>query len=253
MTEPKHLASPPGYGPIALLDRGRHAGLGLRPDRDYAWSRTLNITFLTAGELARAALDFPIAFVPDSAAGELVPVAIFGLRAHENLFVDDAGQWRALAYIPAYVRRYPFCIAEAASSPGGETQRLICVQEDQLVPSHTPLFDMQGEATPAWKPVLDLIEIAEAARQQTLLLVRTLDALGLIVPFEPLTLPNGGGQLRLDGLHRIDESRFDALTADQLMSLRGGGLSAIYAHFFSLGNFSKLLQLAVARQAVAAA
>lgn len=251
MTTPNQLASPPGYGPIALLDRARHAGLGLRPDRDYAWTQPLNLAFLTSGELARAALDFPIAFIRDSGVGDLVPVAIFGLRARENLFVDGRGQWRPQSYVPAYVRRYPFCIAEAAGAAGAETQRLICVQEDQLTPSTTPLFNMQGEATPAWAPVRDLIEAAEAARQRTLLLVRELEALGLIVPFNTLTIPPSNTQIQLDGLFRIDEARFDSLSAEQLVALRGEASRAIHAHFLSLGNFGKLLELAVARQGAA--
>jgi len=252
MTETTRLTPPPGYGPIALLDRSRHAGLGIRPDLDFAWAKSLNLAFLTSAELARAALDYPIAFVRDTVGGDLVPVAIFGVRTQQNLFVDGAGQWRQLAYVPAYLRRYPFCVAQATGGPAGaEAQSLICVQEDQLVPSSKPLFNAQGEAADAWHPIRDLVEAAEAARQRTLKLVQEINALGLIIPFAPISFPNTSAQLRLDGLYQIDPSGFDALSIDQLSALRGDALRAIYAHLLSLGNFSKLLELAVVRESVA--
>ena len=42
-----------------------------------------------------------------------------GLRGGENLFVSDAGDFRPEAYIPAYVRRYPFVFAndDAQTAP----------------------------------------------------------------------------------------------------------------------------------------
>ncbi len=45
---------------------------------------------------------YPIVF----AAGDAQPIAVLGLE-RANLFVAD-GQWAAEAYLPAYVRRYPF-------------------------------------------------------------------------------------------------------------------------------------------------
>ncbi|MBL6749906.1 MAG: SapC family protein [Nevskia sp.] len=238
------LNSPPGYGTLVPLDRHRHGGLGLRPDRSLAWCAGLNSVFLSAVELAKAALDYPIAFVRDERSGEYQPVAVLGLRARENLFVGADGQWRPHAYIPAYVRRYPFCIAEIPAAQGSEAQRLICVQEDQLVPSASPLFDSAGEPTPGWAPVLQLIEAVEGARQQTRSFAKRVEAFGLFTPFEALAVPQGGQQLRLQGLFRVDEQKLDALGSKETKLLaRKGELRAIYAHLLSLENFAKLLDM----------
>lgn len=240
------LNSPPGYGQLTPLDRHRHAGKALRADRDLKWTAGLNSVFLNAVELAKAGLDYPIAFVREERSGEYAPVAVLGLRAKENLFVDPQGQWRLHSYIPAYVRRYPFCIAELPGADGAEPQRLICVQEDQLADSAAPFFDAKGEATAVWAPMQQLIEAVEGARQQTRAFARRVEAFGLFTPFEALALPQGGQQLRLQGLYRVDEQKLDALGTRELkLLLRKGELRAIYAHLLSLENFAKLLDMSV--------
>ena len=238
------LNSPPGYGALAPLDREKHRGLGLRPQRSYAWCARLNSMFVNAVELPRAGLDFPVAFVREQNSGEFFPVAVLGLRAQENLFVDARGQWKPHVYIPAYARRHPFCIAEVPAAAGEEPKRLICVQEDQLEVSAVPLFDAKGEATAAWAPVQQLVEAMEGARQQTRAFVRRLEAFGLFTPFDALALPKGGQHLRLQGLHRVDEQKLQELGTKELKLLqRKGELRAVYAHLLSLEHFAKLLNL----------
>jgi len=240
---------PPGYSSLIPLDRHQHAGLSIVSGHNQAWCAKLGSVFLSAVELAKACADYPIAFIRESNSGEYLPVALLGLRAQENLFVDGKGQWKAGTYIPAYVRRFPFCIAEVPAANGAEPQRLICVQRDRLAPSATPYFDAKGEATAAWKPVQDLIEAVEGARQQTRTFTRRLEAFGLFTPFDALALPRGGGQqMRLQGLHRVDEEKLNALGArEQKMLMRKGELRAVYAHLLSLENFARLLDMTQTR------
>lgn len=241
------LQLPPGYASLAGLDRFRHAGQGLRSGLDAAWCAHLNSVYLGAVEMGKAALDYPVAFVRDAGSGEYSPVAVLGLRAGKNLFVDESGRWQPLRYQPAYVRRFPFCVVEIPSGEGREPQRLICVQEDQLAPSPTPYFDTRGEPTPAWKTMQDLVESLEGARQQTRAFTRRLEAFGLLTPFDALVLPSRGSQqLRLQGLHRVDEEKLNALGPRELkMLMRKGELRAVYAHLLSLENFATLLDLTV--------
>ena len=243
--DPITFQLPPGYTALTGLDRHRHAGLSLLPDRSQAWCAKLNSVFLNAVELGKACADYPIAFVRETNSGEYLPVALLGLRSGENQFVDGNGHWLSRTYVPAYVRRHPFCIAEMPAANGGEPQRLICVQEDQLAPSVMPYFDAKGEATAAWKPVQDLIESMESARQQTRAFSRRLEAFGLFTPFDALALPQGGGQqMRLLGLHRVDEEKLNALGArEQKLLMRKGELRAVYAHLLSLENFARLLDM----------
>lgn len=247
MATPLKILAPPGYGRLVPLDRQRHAGLGLRPGLDHAWCSRINAVFVGAAEMSRAALDYPVAFLRESATGEFAPVAVLGLHQDQNLFVEG-GRWRENTYIPAYLRRYPFCLVDIPSRDGQEAQHLVCVQEDCLTPSAAPLFDSRGAPTAAWQPLMQLLESIERARQQTRALCMRLEALQLLVPFDAVAVPRAGRQSRLQGLHRVDEQKLQALSGRELRPLmKRGELRAVYAHLLSLENFGRLLDLAQAR------
>lgn len=243
------LKQPAGYDRLVAFDTTRHAGLGLPSPRDYRWCAGLNAVPLAASEFFRAALHYPIAFVrgPD---GNFAAMAILGLRQGENLFVDDRGSWRTPTYLPAYVRRYPFCLAQS-SAASAEQRKAICVQEDQLSADAEPaLIDRSGKTTAAWEPIRQLLEAVEANWQQTLQFSARLAKLDLLVPFEAVAVPKLGAKTQLTGLHRIDESRLKSLTPSQLHRLVDRGeLRAIYAQLLSLENFGLLLDLLQERDA----
>lgn len=244
------LSAPPGYGPIVPLDKQRHAGLGLRSGLNQAWCAQTNAAHLNAAEMPRAALDYPIAFVRDAQSGEFLPVAVFALQQKQNLFVGPDGRWREHAYIPAYFRRYPFCLADIPSPGGKEARHMVCVQEDQLAPGPTPLFDAKGEPTAAWQPVMKLLEAIEGARQQTRAMTKRLEALGLLAPFDAIAVPKSGAKMRLQGLHRVDEQKLgDVPGKDLRLMLRKGELRCVYAHLTSLENFARLMDMTLAAKA----
>lgn len=248
MAKTVKLIAPPGYGAVSPLDKHKHAGRGLRRDPDYGWTRGMNAVFINAVEFFKASLDYPIAFAREEKSGEFVPMAVLGLKQGQNVYVDGQGRWRAHAYVPAYFRRFPFCIAELPAAKGAEAQRLVCVQEDQLVAdSPQPLFGATGEPTPAWEPILKLLEAIEGARQQTRVLSRRLEALGLLVPFDAVAMPRQGERLRLQGLFRVDEEKLAEIPAKDFKAMmKKGELRAIYAHLLSLENFARLLDYAQA-------
>ena len=244
MAKSMKMTAPPGYGTVVPLDKQAHAGMSLLVENHYAWCSALNAVFLNAGEFGRASLDYPIAFARDEQSGEFIPIAVLGMKAKQNLFVSSEGQWRPLTYIPAYFRRFPFCIAEVPMPDGETAQRMICVQEDCLAPGKTPLFDAKGEPTAAWPPILKLLEAVEGARQQTRVLVRRLEALELLVPFDAIAVPRQGEQLRLQGMFRVDEEKLQAIPGKDLRTMmKRGELRAVYAHLISLENFGRLLDL----------
>lgn len=246
MAKTVRLTAPPGYGKLVPLDRRQHAGMGLGADPGYGWCRELNAVFINAAEFFKVALDYPIAFIREPHSGEFVPMAVFGLKARQNLYVDEAGRWRAHTYIPAYCRRYPFCIAEIPSARGEAAQRMICVEERAMTSaSPRPLFGADGAPTAAWEPILKLLEALEGARQQTRVLTRRLEALNLLVPFDAVAMPRLGDRSRLQGLYRVDESTLAEVQPKYLKTMTAKGeLRAIYAHLLSLENFGRLLDYA---------
>ncbi|HEY0973212.1 MAG TPA: SapC family protein [Solimonas sp.] len=251
MAKPAKLISPPGYGPVVPLDRHRHAGLGFVTEPDYRWAASLNAVFINAAEFFKAALDYPIAFAREPGSGEYLPMAILGLKSRQNLYVDAHGRWREHVYLPSYVRRYPFCIAELPAGPQRpQAQRLVCVDERGLTAeSRKPLFDTNGASTPAWEPIHKLMEAMEGALQQTRVLAHRLEALDLLVPFDAMALPKKGERTRLQGLYRVDETRLaDVQARDVRTLLRKGELRAVYAHLLSLENFGRLLDYSQTRK-----
>lgn len=237
-----------GYGTVVPFDTRRHAGLGLATGAAHGWCAQLNAVPLAAAEFFRAALDYPIAFARD-ADGRPAALAVLGLRAGENLFVDGDGRWHAHRYVPAYVRRHPFCTADARGADG-VPRRIICVEEGHLrADAPAPLVDTDGRTTAAWEPIRQLLDSMETAWQQTQALVAELERCELLAPFDALAVPRQGARMQLRGLLRIDEPRLGRLPAGTLHALQAGGqLRAIYAQLLSLENFGRLLELAQDRE-----
>lgn len=249
MQIPVKLTPPPGFGPIVPFDAQRHAGLGVRRGIGYAWCARVNAVYVSADEMPRASLDYPLAFTREPTTGEFAPVAIFALQQKQNLFVDSAGHWREHAYVPAYIRRYPFCTAHLLAKDGTAVRHLVCVQEDQLTAGAPALITRAGKPTETWQAVLKQLEAIEGARQRTRAFVRRLDALGLLMPFDAVAVIKGGGvKSRLQGLFRIHEKKLAEIPARDLRTmLKRNELRWAHAHLNSLDHFGRLLDMGLSQ------
>jgi hypothetical protein len=75
-----------------------------------------------------------------------------------------------------------------------------------------------------------------------------LSRLGLFAPFSFTVMHEDVPGLKLEGMYRIDQAKFDALKPATLKALQQKGfLGHIYAHLQSLENFAALYARAVAR------
>jgi hypothetical protein len=90
---------------IAALDTTLHRKLTLSAQRkNFAFAAQANLLPLTFAEVGQALHSFPIVFVAE---GNTVALfALTDLQPGNNRFVNANGEWRAGAYIPAYVRGY---------------------------------------------------------------------------------------------------------------------------------------------------
>ncbi len=71
---------------------------------------------------------------------------------------------------------------------------------------------------------------------------RTLAELDLLETFTMQAITNEGQPLSMSGLHRVNEQKLGALSAEKLKELTQKGILArVYAHLISLGNFGRLL------------
>jgi hypothetical protein len=209
---------------------------------------------VTLGEFAEAALTFPILFVraaPDALGKDTVaPVAVFGLKTGENLFVKG-DRWDA-PYLPAMLRAYPFTMARLE---GSDRWAMVFDNSWQGI-SRTegqPLFDDKGEATEllnnAHKFVQDLEADVERTRQACALLVE----MKLLKPMRfDATLP-GGESLSVDGFLTVDEEALRKLPDAELAKMaRNGLLFVLNTHQVSLNNRRRLLDRRLTLAAAAA-
>ena len=106
------------YERIVALQADAHRQLRIQASpRGMAFARITHSVLLAATELPMAALDYPCVFV--STPTGLALIALLGVRDGENLMVEADGRWAEHRYVPAFIRRYPFILAEAAGQQIG--------------------------------------------------------------------------------------------------------------------------------------
>jgi hypothetical protein len=223
--------------PVALHPVA-HGTAGLAHALDYGFARKTNAIPISLSEIPLAALTYPIAFTTEGGAR---PVAVVGLRDDENLFVDADGGWLAGAYVPAYVRRYPFILAEYGE--GEDLGVQLCIEDhpEILVASGgQPLF-ADGEPSRLVKSAFDFCKSLRAADLATAPFVEALVACGVLEGRAATVKLPTGGDLKMAGFATIDEARLRALPDEVFLLLRRQGwMSAIFAQMHSALNWGRL-------------
>lgn len=245
---PAPATGPLFYRQTVPLSAEAHAKWRLLPESAGFAAETNSIP-VVAGEFGSIAQHYPILFTGKDA----VPLAALGL-AQKNLFINN-GIWAAEAYVPAYVRRYPFVFiqteepdnyvlgVDAASAHINQG-----TSEEGL-----PLFE-DGKATELVNTALrfcgDFTREHELTRtfsaaliEQDLLVDRSID----------VTLAEGN-KLSVNGFRVVDVEKFSKLPDDLVVAWhRNGYLALVHHHLSSLARFSALVQRQSEQAAAAAA
>ena len=240
--------SPPfGYQEIAPFLRTQRVKLppaGTLPE----FTRELNAIPVSYTEFNVAYRDYPLVFSSGDGGKTFAPVAVLGLEARQNLFALNGGGWAPGAYVPAYVRRYPFCMARVTLDQVEQSERLICVEKAYVAGEGAdaggePMFDGQAKALPRWTEIEKLLQEYEADLERTREMCGILADYGLLEPFSmQATMNSGGGPMQLTGMFRVDEKKLEFLNANQHKNLiKKGVMGKIYTHLLSLDNFGRLL------------
>jgi hypothetical protein len=236
--------NPPfGYSKIVPLYRNSRVRLP-QPGQLPPFVTQTNAVPITYTEFAAAGRDYPLVFISTDQEKTFSPVALIGIAGDENLFVKN-GAWAPNVYIPAYVRRYPFCMARVTLDAQEQADRLTCVEKDFLPDNEGEgelMFDESGNALPAWQPIAQLLEEYERDLERTREMSNILRDYALFEPFTLQATLKDSGPLNLTGMYRIDEHKLESLNAAQLRNLmKKGILGRIYAHLISIDGFGHLL------------
>lgn len=204
---------------------------------NFGFAAKTNSVILAGVEFTEAVKEYPIVFA--QAGEKVVPIALLGLRNEENLYVDEKNNWDA-RYIPAFVRRYPFVLAET----GEEGQRIVCIDESfSGFSSDTgePLFENE-EPTPLLQRAIEFLEEYQKQYLRTESFVNRLQEDDLLVSLNARVDMADGDQFQLSGLMAVDEQKMLQLSDEKALALyRSGELAWLYSHLISLGNMSSLV------------
>jgi hypothetical protein len=237
------------YSSPEPLSKEAHAKLGIKNlENPYAFTARTHLVPATVTEFGPASLCYPIIFIGP----EKTPVAVMGVNADENLFVDEKGAYAPDAYLPAYIRRYPFVLANDAAAQ----RMVVCIDRKAPMISDQPdaPFFENGEPSAFTQGAIDFCNNFEQEAQRTLSFVNLLKELDLFEEKQATyTPPTPEGQAAsspqvIATYQGVSEAKLNALSGDKLKELAtNGALSQIYAHLVSLLGWDRLIVKAMLR------
>jgi hypothetical protein len=238
------------------LSREMHGKLGVKQlAGPFAFAAQGHVVPLTVAEFQFAALSFPIIFAGE----QRQPLAVLGINPGDNLFVSAQGTFTNGVYIPAYIRRYPFVLAQDEA----QNRMIVCIERGaELIDENggeISLFDAKGEPTEYTTNAIKFCEDFEGERRRTESFVNLIKDLDLLetkqATFTP-TLEDGsqGQPVIMAEYFAVSEEKLRALSGDKLVELRdNGALERIYNHITSLAGWDRLVAIATEKASKTAA
>jgi hypothetical protein len=219
------------------LNAASDADLRVREITDLSFARGTNTIPINLAEFGLAARHYPIGFVGESA----TPMAIVGLQ-DSNVFVGDDGRWKAGAYVPAFVRRYPFIFADT----GTPEQYSLCIDDTPAAVSTAegrPLF-VGGGLSPLTAQAMEFCRGFHAGAQATETFAKAMKAAGLLVERRAETRLAAGASFTLTGFRSIDEAKLRKVPGRTLAQWNEKGwLGPIFLHLQSMANWNDMMAL----------
>ena len=228
------------------LSLEQHRSLGVkRVDKPFKFLVGSNLVPITVNEFGVAASSYPLIFVGP----EKSPVAVMGARANENVFVSPEGDVDPEAYLPAFVRRYPFAFA---ADPSGE-RLVVCIDRAASMLGEAPDIPFFNGDQPSQftQDAIEFCKEFETFRQATQLFITRMTEFDLWeTKSVSLTPPQEDGTpgeaIKIAEYFAVSEPALQKLDPAKLTVLRDEGwLGMLYAHMISLLLWPKILNRAL--------
>jgi hypothetical protein len=234
--EKKPAAMPLFYSRPVPIAPETFKGKSLSRKGGFAFARKAGAVSLNGSEFGVAQRHYPIIFAPEA---EPRPQAILGLRMGENRFVSAEGRWAGHAYVPAYVRRYPFIFTTTRKAD----ELVLCADADSgwIVDGTSNPFFANGKPNKFIEDAGNFCKAFHTEHEKTRLFCAALVEQKLLVAknFEIETA--AGRKAKLGPFHVVDTARLVALPDGVVLDWhRRGWLAAIHAHILSLNNWADL-------------
>lgn len=222
-----------------LLNRQQHGDLGVdAAPKPFGFCANVRAIPLTISEISEASKAYPVVFMSKE---NPVPLAILGLGGDLNLFVDGEGNWEPAAYVPGYLRRYPFALA---GEQAGERMALVI---DGAYPGLSTRAERKlfanGEMTEFAKQAMEFTKTYEQDRRLTEQVMNRLKEFNIIESQTAQYTPAGTTEARPFAQYfGVDEQKLNALTDEQYLELRRMNvLPVLYSQLISLANWRQLI------------
>ncbi|MBS0502346.1 MAG: SapC family protein [Proteobacteria bacterium] len=232
-TAPQQNALPILYNDLVPLSSEQHGDWGTKALDGAHFLRDQHAVPVTIDEFVQVQRNYPIIF---AAGDNPIPLALMGLNEGANVFVDDEGKINERVYVPAYVRRYPFMLAQISPNPN---ELSLCFDPtSQAVGTDwnaVKFFD-DGQPSEGTKAILEFCQQFEESAQRTGAFVKELTDMDLLMDGEVTIQPEGAEQPHVyRGFKMVNEEKLRDLRGDQLRKMmQNGMLTLITAHLFSL-------------------
>lgn len=225
------------YKTLIPLTVDRHKTLHLSEARDYSFAASANAIPLSADEFPQAMRHYPIVM----ADGDVpTPVALVGYKPGKNEFVEKDGSWTKGAYVPAYLRRYPFAYLRESET---SDRHILCADlsstmfENKTIPDRA-LFNDDNSPADVLTNVMEFCTRYDVALQRTRAAMEEAKTHELLEA-STVTVSRKGQNVKVEGFYVVSEDKLRKLPDDVLASMaRRGVLNLFAAHHLSMTNFA---------------
>ncbi|WP_412058826.1 SapC family protein [Bartonella sp. DGB2] len=233
------------YKNIVPILRQTHKNLKYKAPAKADFADAIHWTPLAGTEYYQAARHYPILFMSNLGSDDkpiYASVALLGLANNENDYLNADKTWAKNAYIPAFIRRYPFILAENEDPK----DLSVCIDDQSGCFNEIdgiPLFNETGDISPFLEERIAFLNTFKNSMNDTAAFLKTLEKMDLLIKRSVNVETNIGYQARLEDFWMVNEEKFGKLSGDQLAKLhKRGFLGWIIAHLMSLNNLPPLLQ-----------
>lgn len=242
-----------------LLDNVTHKDLRVIPHYCADFGDNVASVPVFATELANVIKHYPVLFYStDKTASHFTMVALLGLEAGENLFLNETlpATYQALRqqsgwaadYVPATVARGPFAIG--LHENGSQVMVHVDASHPKLSTEQgKPLFLPKGGNSDYLNRIASILGVIHNGVQVTNDMVSMWHSMGLLEPMSVDIELADGTKHTLGGHFAVSDEKVSALTQADLHTLHQHGyLQGLYLAMTSLNNIQTLIDLKNIRQ-----
>lgn len=215
------------------LSKAKHKNLRFKKQDNYAFASQVNTVPISGPEFFPCSRNHPVMFV-ETSNGNFLPVALLALTLNGHQLGD---RWEGV-YVPTFVQRYPFALAESKG----------VVMLDELAPHFSyeegdALFSEDGEPSVVLQEKMEYLNTLDQAHQLTLEYTKALKVKGLLRRSKNV-VQLLDREVKLENFYVVTErDLYDSLTDEEIVDwYYKGWIAWTYAHIHSIDSINEILK-----------